>query len=482
MTRSNDANRNDNDQNDADGSDGARSDGARTDADGTDAARTDATRGDATRGDATRGDAAGAGLRARADRRFIRSTHRSERFVLVELEAPAAARKPGREPVNLAFVLDRSGSMSGAKLELAKRAIETAVDGLLPTDRFAIVCYDDRIDVVVEGTNASREAKTNAVERLRGIDARGSTDLGGGFLRGAEQVALGISGALGAGTINRVLLLTDGLANQGITDPAELSRHAAALRARGVTTTTFGVGEDFDESLLQSMADAGGGHFYFIGSAAQIQDLIASEVGELLQVVARDVALVVTAPDGLEPRTLSPYGVERRGSRHHVLLGDLVAEQRVEVVLRLKFQYGPVGQEIGILVAATDRDGVLLASGATPVGIGWQYADDVTNDEQARDRGVDRAVAKLFAARARQGAVSLNRLGDFREARLELRQVAERIAGYAGRDHELRALVKDLHDEEDRFAAPMPEMARKLQHAQASYALRSRAPDGRANR
>lgn len=428
----------------------------------------------------------GSTLRARSDRRFIRSTHRSERFVLVELEAPAAAQKPTRDPVNLAFVLDRSGSMSGRKLDLAKRAIETAVDRLLPSDRFAIVCYDDRIDTVVEGTNASREAKTNAVERLRTIDARGSTDLGGGYLRGAEQVALGMTAAGDGGpaqpSINRVLLLTDGLANQGITEPAELTRHASELRARGVTTTTFGVGEDFDEALLQSMADAGGGHFYFIGNAAQIQDLIASEVGELLQVVARDVNLVITAPDGLEPRTITPYPIERHGSRHHLLLGDLVAEQRLEVVLRVRFGYGPIGQEVAILVAATDREGVLLSAGATPIGVGWEYADDATNDGQERDRSVDRAVAHQFAARARQGAVNLNRLGDFREARLELREVAERIAGYAGRDPELRALVNELRAEEDRWAGPMPEMARKVQHAQASYALRSRAPDGRANR
>lgn len=428
----------------------------------------------------------GSTLRARSDRRFIRSTHRSERFVLVELEAPAAAQKPTRDPVNLAFVLDRSGSMSGRKLDLAKRAIETAVDRLLPSDRFAIVCYDDRIDTVVEGTNASREAKTNAVERLRTIDARGSTDLGGGYLRGAEQVALGMTAAGDGGpaqpSINRVLLLTDGLANQGITEPAELTRHASELRTRGVTTTTFGVGEDFDEALLQSMADAGGGHFYFIGNAAQIQDLIASEVGELLQVVARDVNLVITAPDGLQPRTITPFPIERHGSRHHLLLGDLVAEQRLEVVLRVKFGYGPIGQEVGILVAATDREGVLLSAGATPIGVGWEYADDATNDGQERDRSVDRAVAHQFAARARQGAVNLNRLGDFREARLELREVAERIAGYAGRDPELRALVNELRAEEDRWAGPMPEMARKVQHAQASYALRSRAPDGRANR
>jgi Mg-chelatase subunit ChlD len=417
-------------------------------------------------------------LRARSDRRYVRSAHRSERFVLVELEAPPAPRQAQREPVNLCFVLDRSGSMSGEKISLAKQAIETAVERLLPSDRFAIVCYDDRIDVVVESTPASREAKTSAIERLRAIDARGSTDLGGGWLRGAEQVALSMSAA----GVNRTLVLTDGLANVGIVDPVELGRHARELRDRGVTTTTFGVGADFDETLLQSIADAGGGHFYFIERAEQIQDHIATEVGELLQVVVRDATLDITTPEGLAISTLSPYPLERRGSRLHVLLGDLVAEQRLEVVLRLKFGYGPIGQEIGVLVGAADREGVLAGAGVQPVGVGWEFADDRTNDLQPRDRTVDHAVAKLFVARARQGAVQLNRLGQFREAGLEVRQVAERIAGYAGNDPVLRDLVAKLRDEERRWNAPMPEMARKVAHAAASYSLRSRAPSGGANR
>jgi Ca-activated chloride channel family protein len=417
-------------------------------------------------------------LRARSDRRYIRSAHRSERFVFVELEAPTAPSRGHRDPVNLAFVLDRSGSMSGQKLALAKQAIETAVERLLPSDRFAIVCYDDRIDVVVEATAASREAKSNAIERLRAIDARGSTDLAGGWLRGAEQVAL----AMATAGVNRTLVLTDGLANVGIVDPAELARHARELRDRGVTTTTFGVGADFDEALLQSMADAGGGHFYFIEHAAQIQDHIATEVGELLQVVARDAVLEVTAPESVAITALSPYPLERRGSRWHVLLGDLVAEQRLEVVLRVKFGYGPIGQELGLLVGANDREGVLVASGLQPVGVGWEFADDRVNDTQPRDRAVDHAVAKLFVAHARQGAVQLNRLGQFREAMLEVRQVAERIEGYAGDDPELRNLVANLREEEHRWNAPMPEMARKSAHAAASYSLRSRAPSGGANR
>jgi Ca-activated chloride channel homolog len=417
-------------------------------------------------------------LQARSDRRYIRSTHRSERFVLVELEAPPAAHKPQRDPVNLAFVLDRSGSMSGQKLELAKRAVETAVDRLLPTDRFSIVCYDDRIDVVVDGTTASREGKTNAIDRLRSIDARGSTDLAGGWLRGAEQVALG---QLAQG-VNRVLLLTDGLANVGITDPAELAKHASELRSRGVNTTTFGVGEDFDEGLLQSMADAGGGHFYFIENASQIQDHIATEVGELLAVVARDAVLELTAPDGLEVAALSPYPIEQRGARHHVLVGDLVAEQRLEVVLRVRFGYGPIGAEVGILVGMSDREGVHNVAGAAPVGIGWEYADDQTNDAQPRDRSVDRAVARLFAARARQAAVALNRAGDYAAAVAGLRGVAGRIAAYAGSDAQLRELVSGLRAEEADWAAPARESTRKVAFAAANYSMRSRMPDGRANR
>ena len=423
----------------------------------------------------------GAGLRARTDRNLIRATHRSERFVLVELDVPAATTEHRREPVNIAFVLDRSGSMGGQKIELARKAIETAIDRLLPEDRFAVVAYDDHIDVVVESTAASREAKDGAIAKIRRIDARGSTNLGDGWLKGAEQVALH-QAAAGERGVHRVLLLTDGLANQGMTDPAELARHAGELRTRGIGTSTFGVGEDFDDALLQGMADAGGGHFYYIERPEQITDLIASEVGELLEIVARDAAIEITAPDGMTIRPLSPYRFEQRGSRSVLLLGDLVAEQHVEAVIRIKFGYGPVGSEIGVLVAVSDRDGAFATAGTSPVAIGWQYADDRANDAQPRDRSVDRRVAALFAARARQDAVKLNRLGDYHAAVEALRHVVVRIVAYAGDDPELKAIAKALRDEEERWSAPAPEMLRRASFAGASYLMRSRRVDGKVDR
>jgi hypothetical protein len=174
--------------------------------------------------------------------------------------------------------------------------------------------------------------------------------------------------------------------------------------------------------------------------------------------------------------------MERRGSRHLLLLGDVVAEQRLEVVLRVRFGFGTIGQEVGILVAATDHEGVLAVAGATPVGVGWEYADDRTNDAQPRDRSVDRAVAALFAARARQDAVRLNRAGDFVAAVSAMRGVARRVKSYAGSDPALREVVAQLEVDEGRWAAPMPAMALKRAHARASYALRSRSPEGKASR
>ena len=417
-------------------------------------------------------------LTARADRPLIRPNHRSHRFVLIELTAPPATQRRERAPVNLAFVLDRSGSMSGMKLELAKQAAEEALARLDDRDRFSIVVYDDAIDVVVESTPASAEARRNAIDRLPQVDARGSTNLAEGWFRGCEQVATHLS----SDGIDRVLLLTDGLANQGITDASGLARHAAELRARGVSTTTFGVGNDFDEALLQAMSDAGGGHFYYIADAAQIRDHIASEVGETLEVAARKAELEVLAGEGIAIETISPHGLTGHGTRSIVGLGDLVADQAVDVVLRLTFPYGQLGRDTGLIVRALDRQGGFGSAGVRDARLTWTWADDQANDTQPRDIDVDRAVARHFAARARQEAVARNRAGDFESARRVLEGTAKRIRKYAGRDADLRALVAELEREMARFAAPMQARLLKEVHFASANVARSRDVLGRACR
>ena len=409
------------------------------------------------------------------DRRLIRARWHSKRYVIARITAPASRGDHERPPVNLAFVLDRSGSMSGQKIRLAAQAVEEGIGRLKATDRFSVVIYDDQVEVLAPGTSATPEARRAAIDRLRDVDARGTTDLGGGWLTGCEQVAT----TLMADGVNRALLLSDGLANVGMTDSAELARHATELRARGVSTSTFGVGNDFDEALLSAMAQAGGGHFYDIATAEAIRDHISSEVGEALEVVARDVALEVTVPGGIDVQSLGAFPMRDAGGRALVALGDLVSEQQVEVPLRLAFPLGEVGAVMPAVLALSDRDGVLDGAGGR---LAWEYADDAANDAQSRDREVDRAVARVYAARARQAAVQLNRAGDFAAARRALEATARKIRSYAGRDPELRAIADELMAEAERFEHDMLERDRKVAFAASSYAMQSRAVDGRARR
>jgi len=420
-------------------------------------------------------------LKARSDRAFIRSTYRSNRFVLAEMTAPHAHIPEGTErrrpPVNLAFVLDRSGSMAGEKLRLAKLAVEQSIARLGSEDRFSIVVYDDAIDVVVPSTNATPESRRAALQRLNEVGARNMTNLGEGWLRGCAQVAEHLS----ADGVNRCLLLTDGLANVGMTDRDELAGHAAALRARGVSTSTFGVGTDFDEVLLTAMATAGGGNFYYIAETVQIADLITSEVGEALDVVARDVTLEIDSPDGVSVESLSPFPFTARGGRTVVSLGPLVAEQVVQVVLRLNFPFGEIGRETGAVLSLAAGSDTEVVAGST-VSLSWAYADPKTNDMQPRDIDVDRAVARIFAARARQEATGLNRVGNFHAAQSALLSVSKRIRSYAGSDAEMRAVVAELERDASEVAAPMAAASLKEMHFRGYSSAKSRMVDGKALR
>jgi len=182
---------------------------------------------------------------------------------------------------------------------------------------------------------------------------------------------------------------------------------------------------------------------------------------------------------------LTPHAVSGGGGRTSVALGDLVSGQTVEVVLRLSFPYGELGRDAGAIVALTDRDGLFAGSGAgaaEPARLTWTFADDRANDAQPRDPAVDRAVALVFAARARQEAVASNRVGDFTAAGRVMAATARRIRSYAGKDAELREIARVLEAEQGAYAAPMAESLRKQAHFASANALRSRDAMGHSRR
>lgn len=185
-------------------------------------------------------------------------------FLLVTLTADELERTEDA-PARVAFVIDRSGSMGGPKLASTRVAVARMLRSLRPDDRAAVVAYDDRIDVL-SGPEAPGERLAGLVEAL---EPRGSTNLYGGWLEGARLIGEG----------GRVVLLSDGLANQGrCTHAADLASHARrSYEHYGVTTSTIGVGSDYDEALMSGMARHGGGSHYFARDVEGILEAFSQE-------------------------------------------------------------------------------------------------------------------------------------------------------------------------------------------------------------
>jgi Ca-activated chloride channel family protein len=210
----------------------------------------------------------------------------NELSVLVELAAPALPSVPNRPPATLVVVLDRSGSMAGDRIEGAKIALLALVDRLDPRDRFGLVTFDDRVEVVVPAGPLADKSAVKAA--IAAVHDRGSTDLSAGYLRGLQE-ARRVAGREGA----TLLLISDGHANAGLTDPRQLGDIARKAHTDGITTTTLGMGLGFDERLLSAIASGGAGNEHFAENGDDAAKLVAGEVDGLLSLTAQAASLLV---------------------------------------------------------------------------------------------------------------------------------------------------------------------------------------------
>lgn len=396
-------------------------------------------------------------LHISTDRRLVRAGVHSTRYLRVRIAAPEAPRHRERLPLDVALVIDKSGSMGAGKLELAKMAARRAVELLEPRDYVALVAYDTNVELLAGGALLDSTHKRQLLSAIDYLHPGSSTNLSGGWLLGCEEVGR----ANRPDTVARTLLLSDGLANAGITDVNALKTHAGELRARGVATSTFGIGADFDERLMEGMARSGGGNFYYLQHAGQIPEFLMSELGEALEVVARGAVLTVDVDPGVMIHSLDDRRTDRNGRSVEIALDDLVSNQELELVLRVTFPRGTLGASSGVTLGLTDRDGVLQVR---PERVEWEYADHAANDTQRRETDVDVSVAQRYAARAREEAAELNRAGDLERARRVLQTTAQRIREYAGHNPLLLELVQELERTEvrhrDRFDAVSLKMER----------------------
>jgi Ca-activated chloride channel family protein len=325
------------------------------------------------------------------------------------------------------------------------------------------------VDVVFEACEATSKAKRAALAALSNIEARGNTNLGLGWLTGATQIA-------GLTKLSRLMLLTDGLANEGICDIAELEKHAAELRKRNISTSTFGVGDRFNEELLQRIATAGGGNFYYIANAAQISDYMMSELGEALEIVATGVTLSITHDADLEVESLSVLASEHTAQGTRLFLGSLVADQELDIILRLKIEGGDHDRMYQVVCASTD--GALSLDGSLLLRV----VPAAQAEAETPDADVVRAVAALDIARAHQEAVALNRAGRYGDAQSVMSSTVAYYGSYARTDAALRSTLEGATLASADYGASMSEADLKNNYWNASNTARGRTFTGQARR
>lgn len=236
-------------------------------------------------------------------------------YAMVELDVPQSAIDSPRTPLDLAVVIDRSGSMAGAKLAVTKDTTAFLIRRLSQNDRVAVVAYDDDVDLVVPLAPSDGDGLIAAVAAI-GPGSR--TNLSGGWLKGIEV----LQGA-NRHSVRKVLLLTDGQANAGITDAGVLIGIASGAAASGIGTTTIGFGDDFDERLLTSIADAGAGSAYYAETPESAPAIFASEFEGLATVVAQNVSAEIRPSDDVTlVGVLNEYRATKVKGGLQLALGD----------------------------------------------------------------------------------------------------------------------------------------------------------------
>jgi Ca-activated chloride channel family protein len=388
--------------------------------------------------------------------------------LLLRLQAPAMPKATSeRSPLNLAIVLDRSGSMDGQPLDEAKRCAGMIVDRLGAKDRAALIIYDHDVAVLVPTTQTANKAAFHTA--ISSIHSGGNTNLHGGWLKGAELMAA----VAQANAMTRILLLSDGQANQGVTDLDTIAQQCADLAGVGVTTSTYGLGRHFNEELMIRMANAGQGNPHYGETAEDLMDPFAEEFDLLAALCAKRIHLHADLPKPISMSVLNKFSQNQDGSYR---MPDLAYEGESWAVIRLTVPKTHAGAGDGglidlgsIAISYLDLDGnthklsrarISLPS-LLPVAFGAIVEDPL----------VTQRVRELEAANIQDRAQTAARKGDWPEVRRLLGEAKENAKDNEWLDKVVQKL-ETLAEEADEamFSKEARYASRKMRHRLAGIA------------
>ncbi len=359
-------------------------------------------------------------VKAELDRTVLKSGESQKIYLRIAI---SAQRRPEarRAPMNLALVIDRSGSMSAhARMENARRAAQMAVDRLGRNDILAVVSYDDRVEIEVPATKVTDPHRIK--DRIAGLTPRGSTAIHAGLLAGANELRKFKS----RDRVNRIILLSDGLANVGPSRPADFVSLGRELASEGITVSTIGLGSGYNEDLMAGLARSADGSHVFVAESADLAGFLAREFDDALGIVGQQVEIIITLKEGVRPLRSLGRDAEIRDNRMIYKVGALFGG--AEQVLVAELDAGvhaaqAAGQIASIEVAYQDAASGQRVSTIATASAGFD------SDREASERSINpevmKDIATLLSREARQEAINLRDAGRLDEAKRKFEQNAD---------------------------------------------------------
>jgi Ca-activated chloride channel family protein len=336
--------------------------------------------------------------------------------IMVRVQGPEQPEsdKTKVTPKRLSLVVDRSGSMSGQPLHEALKCVQHIAECMTPQDRISVVVYDDNVNVLMP---LGPVTSPDAIKRLLAtVDSGGSTNLFGGWEDGAKQLEKGQDSS-----ISRVILLSDGQANHGLLEQDAIEKHCREWLAKGVSTTTVGLGRGFNEDLMIGMAKAGGGQQYYGQTASDLFDSFDEELSLLKALCLRQLSLKLIPAQGV---IIEPLGVFDQNADGTYQLSDLAWGAESWLAVRLHISPTAAGQNRDLLAATVQGkalDGQIITAHAAMLSL--PVLDQAAYEASPADESVERRLLEV----------------DFAKSSLELSRLVN-----AGNVTAARTLVKDL--------------------------------------
>jgi Ca-activated chloride channel homolog len=334
---------------------------------------------------------------------------------------------PGRERstrINTAIVIDRSGSMGGDRIAAAKKGARVALERLSDDDTIALVAYNHEVQVLSDASRLGR-SRDELASAINGLRSGGTTALYAGVEEGGRQVEEHLSDD----NVNRVILLSDGLANVGPSSPHALARLGRKLASRGISVSTIGLGLDYNEDLMQRLAAASDGNHVFVERPSDLAEIFDREFGDALSVSARDIDIIIECKLGFKPIRILGRDGKIDGNRITLKMNQLQSENERYVVVELEAPEGRAAGDADIADVRVDyvdldKDGKRIQAKAQPR---VHFSTDTKEVEKGLNKAVMSQVAAQIATEKSEKAVELRDKGDVVGARRALEDNAAYI-------------------------------------------------------